>query len=165
MRVEVAVVRRKLQKRSFHEIERGALGVMMFSARKRKRLTQAQLASQIDRDRPWVSDVETGKITHVPDEDLEAVAPVLDLEMGTLRRARARATPRAVSATAPPGGTPDRDCGACGSANPWDANYCANCGTRLPPEMACPSCGRLILADSKFCAYCGESVASPLPAT
>lgn len=164
MRVEVVVFRRKLQKRSFHEIERGALGAMLFSARKRKRLTQAQLAGQIDRDRPWVSDVETGKITHVPDEDLESVALILELEMGTLRRARARAVPRAAGTSAPPGGTADRDCGVCGSSNPWDANYCANCGTRLPPETSCPSCSRLIRADSKYCAYCGEAVTNPLQA-
>ena len=157
------MLRRKLQKRAFSEIERGALGAMLFSARKRKRLTQAELARYINRDRPWVSDVETGKITHVPDDDLEAVAPLLDLELATLRRARMNALPRVTTIAAVPGGASDRDCGVCGSSNPWDANYCAGCGDRLPPEASCPSCDRIIRADSHFCPYCGDSVSNSLP--
>ena len=69
MRVEVAVFRRKLQKRSFHEIERGALGAMLFSARKRKRLTQAQLADQIDRA------LRTMQPTNQSDRQCDSVQP------------------------------------------------------------------------------------------
>ena len=59
------MARRKLHKRAFGEIDRGTLGIFLFNARKRERLTQAQLAEVIGRDRPWLSDVETGKVTHV----------------------------------------------------------------------------------------------------
>ena len=159
------MVRRKLQKRAFRDIDRGALGAMLFSARKRQRLTQAELASRIDRDRPWVSDVETGKILHVPDNDLDAVAEILGLEVAMLRRARAQSAPRGAGASPAATGTVDRGCGMCGASNPWDARFCVNCGERLPLETVCETCGRIIRADSRFCAYCGEAVASATPAT
>ncbi len=158
-------MRRKLQKRAFRDIDRGPLGAMLFSARKRKRLTQAELASRIDRDRPWVSDVETGKIMHVPDNDLDAVAAILGLEVAMLRRARAQTAPRGAGVSPTSSGTVDRGCGACGASNPWDAKYCVNCGEQLPLETVCETCGRIIRADSRFCAYCGEPAASAMPAT
>ena len=158
-------MRRKLQKRAFRDIDRGALGAMLFGARKRKRMTQAELASRIHRDRPWVSDVETGKIMHVPDNDLDAVAPILDLEVAMLRRARAQSTPRAAVVSPAASGTVDRGCGMCGASNPWDAQFCVHCGEELPLETVCDTCGRIIRADSRFCAYCGEPVSSSIPAT
>ena len=55
------VARRKLQKRAFINIDRGVLGGLIFNARRLHSLTQAEVAAAIGRDRPWLSDVETGQ--------------------------------------------------------------------------------------------------------
>ena len=151
------LVRRKLHKRSFGQIDRGPLGMLVFSARKQRRLTQADLALAIGRDRPWLSDVETGKITHVADDDLHALANALSAVFHDLARARERlvlssrtsATPR------PPLGL-ERACQTCVHPAAWDASYCVNCGRVLAEEIACATCGRSNAAPAAYCAYCGS---------
>jgi len=49
-------------------------------------------------------------------------------------------------------------CRDCGHANPDDANFCGNCGTRLDPEVPCPNCGRDNPADLRFCPGCGAAL-------
>ncbi len=152
------MARRKLHKRAFGEIDRGTLGIFLFNARKRERLTQAQLAEVIGRDRPWLSDVETGKVTHVPDEDVHALATALSIAVDDLTRARDRVAIRA-RAAAPPQGSRQRRCPACDRSNPVDANYCANCGARLPSEIVCAGCQSGNPPDANYCAHCGR----PMP--
>lgn len=59
-------------------------------------------------------------------------------------------------------------CPACGSAQPVDARFCANCGRPMPekpPETAAPAdgvqyceqCGAMREGDARFCAVCGSS--------
>src|SRR5437588_2848281 len=58
-------------------------------------------------------------------------------------------------------------CRDCGHANPDDANFCGNCGTRLDPEVPCPNCGRENPADLRFCPGCGaalKAAGEPAPA-
>lgn len=153
------MARRKLQKRAFHEIDRGMLGGMLFAARKQRRLTQEDVAHAIERDRPWLSDVETGKITHVSDDDLAALGNVLRLPQNEVVRARDRTTARtyaaAVATTAQ-----RRLCPTCGRANAPDASFCSNCGTRMPSEITCPDCARQNPADANFCNSCGRQLGS-----
>lgn len=158
------MVRRKLHKRAFSEIDRGTLGILLFNARKQKRLTQAELAHAIGRDRPWLSDVETGKITHVPDDDLRALAEVLETGLEDLMRARDRTTVRTHPVTPSLPGAHERYCADCGRGNPWDASFCSSCGARLPAEIVCPECGRRNPGDASFCAYCGRPLRTAVPA-
>ena len=155
------MARRKLQKRAFHEIDRGMLGGMLFGARKQRRLTQEDVARAIERDRPWLSDVETGKITHVSDDDLEALGSALQLSPDELVRARDRTTTRtygAASATA----AQRRLCQTCGRANASDASFCSNCGTRIPSEITCPDCARQNPAGANFCNSCGRQLGNDI---
>ncbi len=156
------MARRKLSKRAFNEIDRGMLGGLLFNARKQRRLTQAQLADAIGRDRPWLSDVETGKITHVPDDDLRALSTALDVNPTDLGRARDRTTGRSYANASVVVGAHERHCDACGRANPWDANFCANCGARLPEEVICPDCDRRNPGDANYCSHCGRTIGSPV---
>src|SRR5438093_2435957 len=55
-------------------------------------------------------------------------------------------------------------CRDCGHQNPDDANFCANCGSRLASEVACPNCGRENPADMRFCPGCGAHLAGEAPA-
>ena len=155
--------RRKLHKRAFSEIDRGTLGSLLFNARKQKRFTQAELANGIGRDRPWLSDVETGKITHVPDDDLRSLAAVLDAALEDLVRARDRTAVRPYQLTSPVPGAHERHCASCGRSNPWDANFCSSCGVRLPAEIACSECSRRNPGDASFCAYCGRPLHTAVP--
>lgn len=154
------MARRKLEKRSFADIDRGPLGGVVFEARKRLMLTQAGLASAIGRDRPWLSDVETGKVTHVPDDDLASLAGSLRLDLPELRELRDRLNsrfgPAAASATV-------RDaiakvCPTCGYRSELDARFCAHCGRSLPADVQCPQCGRLSMAEAHFCSRCGTAL-------
>ncbi len=54
-------------------------------------------------------------------------------------------------------------CAACGTANPPNARFCLNCGTRL--AEACPSCGAPRPEGARFCGQCGTGFASPAPAS
>ena len=148
---------RKLHKRAFGEIDRGALGSLLFNARKKKRLTQAQLAEVIGRDRPWLSDVETGKVTHVPDEDVHALAIALNMAVDDLVRARDRTAIRSPLAWVTERNH-QRHCPECDRANLIDANFCANCGTQLPSEIVCTECQSRNPLDANFCAHCGQPV-------
>jgi len=159
------VARRKLHKRAFAEIDRGALGTLVFNARKQRALTQAGLAQAIGRDRPWLSDVETGKITHVPDDDLAALAVALSLSPPDVRAAHERTAGRLrteVPARLPAG--PERQCPVCARISPPDANFCAHCGAALPHEIECGRCGRRNPATANFCAYCGRRMGAGLGA-
>jgi RNA polymerase subunit RPABC4/transcription elongation factor Spt4/predicted XRE-type DNA-binding protein len=152
------VARRKLQKRAFNDIERGALGSLIFNARRLHSLTQAQVAMAIGRDRPWLSDVETGKITYVPDDDLQALAQKLDLAASQLTTARDGSRARLAA-----GATPfawRRACQVCGHLNPDDANFCSNCGTQAPSDITCMTCSRLNDARANFCTNCGRAIPS-----
>ncbi len=153
------MARRKLQKRAFHEIDRGMLGGMLFGARKQRRLTQEDVARAIERDRPWLSDVETGKITHVSDDDLEALGSALQLSPDELARARDRTTARTYGAAAATTAQ-RRLCPTCSRANAPDATFCSNCGTRIPPEITCPDCARQNPAGANFCNSCGRQLGS-----
>lgn len=148
------MARRKLQKRSFSDIARGSFGGLVFAARKQHGLTQAQLAEKIDRDRPWLSDVETGKITHVLDEDIRALAQILGLDvyqlLGARNRSRSRLSPD------PESNSVRRTCNTCGKANPNTANFCSNCGGPLPADIECFTCHLTNSAEANFCNSCGE---------
>ena len=151
------VARRKLQKRAFNDIDRGALGGLIFTARRLHSLTQAQVAAVIGRDRPWLSDVETGKIRHVPDDDLLALARTLGLDAGQLTAARDGAQARLT--TGAPGFGWRRACQVCGHLGPDDANFCSNCGTQAPAATECPACGRRNDTLANFCSNCGRALA------
>ena len=151
------MARRKIQKRSFGDIARGSFGGLIFAARKQHGLTQAQLAEQIERDRPWLSDVETGKITHILDEDIRALAQTLGLDvdqlLGARNRSRSRLSPE------PENIGIRKTCDTCGKSNPSTANFCSNCGGQLPEEIECPACHLANGSDANFCNGCGD----PLP--
>lgn len=148
------VARRKLQKRAFNDIDRGALGGLIFNARRLHSLTQAEVAAAIGRDRPWLSDVETGKITFVPDDDIHALAVVLSLDAQHLTTTRDSARTHLTTGTVAL--RRRLACHVCGHSNPADANFCANCGTRVSPDVECPACGRLNEAPGNFCTNCGR---------
>lgn len=64
-------------------------------------------------------------------------------------------------------------CPYCGAINPPDADFCLNCGKKLPKSVLtqtdkkeCPRCHHLNALDSKFCENCGYAFtdAEPEPA-
>ncbi|MDE2869438.1 MAG: zinc-ribbon domain-containing protein [Chloroflexota bacterium] len=148
------VARRKLQKRAFNDIDRGALGGLIFNARRLHSLTQAEVAAAIGRDRPWLSDVETGKITFVPDDDIRALAHTLSLDAQQLTTTRDNARSPVAAGVVAFGRR--LACQVCGHANPDDANFCSNCGTQVSADVECPACGRLNESPSNFCTNCGR---------
>ncbi len=154
------MARRKLAKRSFADIDRGPLGGVIFEARKRQGATQAQLAASIERDRPWLSDVETGKVTHVPDEDLSSLAGFLNLDVASLKAARdstnSKSSPRWPAP--PPVNLLTRLCIECGYRGEADAFYCAICGSELPQIVACTHCGRMCPVGTNYCGGCGKAL-------
>ncbi len=154
------MARRKLEKRSFADIDRGPLGGAVFEARKRLRMTQAKLAASIERDRPWLSDVETGKVTHVPDKDLANLATFLRLNIASLKTARNSTNSKFRSArpSAPLRNVVAKTCMECGYRGEAEALYCASCGSKLPESVVCSHCGWLCLAGTNFCAGCGEAL-------
>ena len=152
------MARRQLVKRTFADIDRGPLGGAVFEARKRLKVTQAQLAGSIARDRPWLSDVETGKVTHVPDEDLTRLAGSLEMDYEFLREARdsTNSRLRASLTLTPLRNSVTKTCAECGYQGDADARYCASCGGELPHVIRCSHCARVTLADANFCPGCGE---------
>src|SRR5947208_16571565 len=52
-------------------------------------------------------------------------------------------------------------CPSCGSANPEDARFCAQCGT--PLAGVCASCGAVLPEGARFCSSCGAPVEAPSP--
>ncbi len=156
------MARRRLQKRAFDDIDRGEFGGLIFNARRLHSLTQAQVTAAIGRDRPWLSDVETGKITYVPDDDIHALAQTLGLDTGQLTTARDGARVRLASGATAFGRR--RVCQVCGHPNPDDANFCSNCGTRVPANLECAACSRLNDALANYCTNCGCALpAQPAP--
>ena len=152
------MARRKLQKRAFNDIDRGTLGGLIFTARRLHGRTQSQVAAEIGRDRPWLSDVETGKITFVPEDDIRALARTLDLNARQLISARDGAQSRLGYAAV--SGRWRRACQSCGHSNPDDANYCSNCGAQFPASVDCDACGRTNDAPANFCTDCGRALAA-----
>lgn len=148
------MARRKLQKRAFNDIDRGALGGLIFNARRLHSLTQAEVAAAIGRDRPWLSDVETGKITFVPDDDIRALAHALSLDAQQLTTTRDNVRKHAAAGAVALGRR--LACQVCGHSNPDDANFCSNCGTQVIADVECPACGRLNEAPANFCTNCGR---------
>lgn len=50
-------------------------------------------------------------------------------------------------------------CPNCGTANPVEAKFCNNCGTKLTPDaVKCSNCGHENPAGSKFCSECGTKL-------
>jgi len=148
------VARRKLQKRAFNDIDRGVLGGLIFNARRLHSLTQAEVAAAIGRDRPWLSDVETGKITFVPDDDIRALADTLSLDAQQLTTTRDSARNPVAATTIAIGRR--LACQVCGHSNPDDANFCSNCGTQVSADVECLACGRLNEAPANYCTNCGR---------
>lgn len=148
------MARRKLQKRAFTDIDRGALGGLIFNARRLHSLTQADVAAAIGRDRPWLSDVETGKITFVPDDDIRALALALSLDEQQLTTTRDNTRTHLATGVVALGRR--LGCRVCGHLNPDDANFCSNCGTQVSVDVECPACGRLNEAPANFCTNCGR---------
>jgi hypothetical protein len=155
------LAKRRSRKRSFAEIDRGPLGSAVFDARKRAGLTQAQLAVAIGRDRPWVSDLETAKITFVSGDDARGLAERLQFSRTELAllHSRTGASRRRSAAWRLPVGA----CPACGSPREHGALYCGACGFSLPPEVKCPVCAHVNLSGAAFCTRCGDQLhASPV---
>ena len=150
------MARRKLQKRAFNDIDRGAFGGLIFHARRMHSLSQAQVADAIGRDRPWLSDVETGKITYVPDDDIGALARTLGLDADQLTTTRDGARTHLAAGAS----ILDRRlaCQICGHLNPNDANYCSTCGKPVSADVECSGCGRLNEAMANFCTNCGRTL-------
>jgi len=48
------------------------------------------------------------------------------------------------------------NCSSCGAKMPAGANFCFNCGSRVPAAVYCSSCGERVPAGSKFCLKCGN---------
>ena len=49
-----------------------------------------------------------------------------------------------------------RACPACGPRPEPDAEFCSNCGDRLPTGVVCTGCGAALAPDAKFCESCGS---------
>ena len=150
------MAKRKYRKRAFAEIDRGSLGTVIFSARRRIGLTQAQLAAAIGRDRPWVSDLETAKTTFISDEDaanIVARLPITEAELSVLRdggphhcSVRVRNTTIAAPVT---------NCAVCNCPLEPGAHYCGGCGVALTLDSICSVCGHPNIPVSAFCTQCG----------
>jgi membrane protease subunit (stomatin/prohibitin family) len=52
-------------------------------------------------------------------------------------------------------------CPKCGTQNPSSSKHCAECGTKLMPNLVpCPKCGEKSAEGTKFCPNCGSSMAN-----
>ena len=49
-------------------------------------------------------------------------------------------------------------CPGCGDENQGDANFCSNCGKKLPRRQVCPACGEGNDRDARFCDHCGHGL-------
>jgi uncharacterized membrane protein YvbJ len=50
-------------------------------------------------------------------------------------------------------------CPKCGVQNPSSNKHCAECGTKLMPNLVpCPKCGERSAEGTKFCPNCGSSM-------
>ena len=150
------MARRKYHKRAFAEIDRGRLGTVIFSTRRRIGLTQAQLAAAIGRDRPWVSDLETAKITFISDEDaanIVARLPITEAELSVLRDGGPHNYSVRVRNTTIV--TPVTNCAVCNCPREPGAHYCGGCGVALIPDSICSVCGHPNTPASAFCTQCG----------
>ena len=154
---EAELAKRKYRKRSFAEIDRGPLGTVIFAARRRIGLTQAQLAAAIGRDRPWISDLETAKITFINDEDaanIVARLPITEAEL-SLRRGGSphyrSLRVRSTTVVSPP----VTNCVVCNHPRELGAHYCGGCGVALALDSICSVCGRPNASTSAFCTQCG----------
>src|SRR5712692_9919800 len=52
-------------------------------------------------------------------------------------------------------------CPNCSTANPENAKFCLNCGTRFP--ASCAGCGVALAPGAKFCHACGTPVGGSAP--
>lgn len=152
------MAKRRSRKRSFAEIDRGPLGSSVFNARKRARLTQAQLAVAIGRDRPWVSDLETAKITFIASADARRLADCLQLTRTELSVLQSRTGSARRNSTPSAWRQPVGECPVCGCPREAGARYCGVCGFALPPEIRCGVCAHFNPAGSAFCTQCGDQL-------
>jgi hypothetical protein len=72
----------------------------------------------------------------------DAVEAIIDAKVRALRSAQPGATGRAGP--------------ACGPRPEPDAEFCSNCGDRLPTGVVCAGCGAALAPDAKFCESCGS---------
>ena len=148
-----------MRKRKYAEIDRGPLGTAVFQTRKQRRLTQGELAKRLGRNRPWISNVETGKVTNLQEEDLVGLAAVLNISISSLRAAHEMSA--APSVMGLPGYAvlqSNRHCGACHHLVEPDANYCTHCGAAQPMLVNCPACARPNNPGARFCGRCGAQL-------
>ncbi len=71
-------------KRTYAQIDRGTLGTALWEARRRARLTQAEVAQRCFRSRPFISNLETGALKHVNLDALSSLSAVLNIDLETL---------------------------------------------------------------------------------
>ena len=50
-------------------------------------------------------------------------------------------------------------CPACGPRPEPDAEFCSNCGNRLPTGVVCAGCGSALAPEARFCESCGSKQA------
>jgi pSer/pThr/pTyr-binding forkhead associated (FHA) protein len=73
------------------------------------------------------------------------------------------------------GSAPDKRCVRCGTSNPHNGRFCANCGTPLPGDTGagqgsasatvnCPRCRGANAVHMAFCQYCGARIGEGGPA-
>ena len=153
------MVRRKQKKRGYSEIDRGPLGAAIFQTRKQRRLTQMELANRLGRNRPWVSNVETGKVKILNEEDLVGLSAVLRISISSLRAAHDLTA--ATQVVSVPGYTilqSNRNCLNCHHVVEPDASFCTHCGSGQPMQINCPACARPNNPGARFCARCGSQL-------
>jgi ribosomal protein L40E len=123
-------------KRDIHDIDRGPgagfflIGAGMFAIFAGLGITSFAFQRALLR-------YQAGEYVPVVKEALQEVAPGLGRALGS--------TP----------GTVSLRCTSCNADNPADANFCKNCGSRLPHPLVCQACGQGNDSDAKFCNKCG----------
>ena len=122
-------------------------------------MTQQVLASRIGRDRPWLSNVETGKVKSLQEEDLVGLAAVLRMSISSLRAAHDMSASARLAET--PGYTIWQSlshCRACSHAVERDLAFCTHCGVEQPLQVSCPSCAKPNNPSARFCGRCGSQL-------
>ena len=121
-------------------------------------------------------DRETGKLSDTDYADLKQQYTTAAVQA---MRAEDRVADSAASSAA--GGTPDAveaiinakvralrsaqpvaggvGCPACGPRPEPDAEFCSNCGNRLPTGTVCAGCGAALAPHARFCEACGSKQA------
>lgn len=106
----------------------------------KQQYTQAAVQAMRAEDRV----VDAG-IPGAPGETPDAVEAIINAKVRALRSAQPTA-----------GGIA---CPACGPRPEPDAEFCSNCGNRLPTGMVCAGCGAALARGAGFCESCGAKQA------